>query len=114
MTHPRLGEPYDPYRHSTQQSQSAAEVVIPPVVYLPVRRLPEGGFAAEVRETSDRQRALLVFTALDRLLDACGGSQLWVLVETTALDAIQDTQPFDLLAFDPELPREFVRDGRLV
>lgn len=92
---------------------SATPTVVPPVLYLPVRELPGEGLFAEVRSTTDGRAALLVFTALDRLLDACGENQPWRLVETVALDAIQDTQPFDLVAFDPELPQQLLADGRI-
>ncbi len=92
---------------------SSAETVVPPVLYLPVRALPEGGLIAEVHETTDGRRAVLVFTALDRLLDACGRSQSWKLIETVALDAIQETQPFDIVAFDPELPQELLDGGKI-
>ncbi|QIM19411.1 hypothetical protein G7066_14005 [Leucobacter coleopterorum] len=83
------------------------------MLYLPVRELPEGGLIAEVHQTTDERGALLVFTALDRLLDACGKNQPWKLIETVALDSIQETQPFDIVAFDPELPRNLLADGRI-
>lgn len=91
----------------------SAEVVVPPVLYLPVRELPKGGLLAEVHETTDRRQALFVFTALDRLLDTCGRNQPWKLVQTVALDAIQETQPFDIVAFDPEVPRNMLADGKI-
>lgn len=94
-------------------NSSTTPTVVPPVLYLPVRELPGEGLFAEVRATTDGRGALLVFTALDRLLNACGGNQPWRLVETVALDAIQDTQPFDLVAFDPELPQQLLADGRI-
>ena len=101
----------------TQSHQMAAvnsdEVVVPPVLYLPVRELLEGGLIAEVHETTDRRHALFVFTALDRLLNACGRDQPWKLVETVALDEIQQTQPFDIVAFDPEIPQEMLADGKI-
>ena len=89
------------------------EAVVPPVLYLPVRELPDGGLAAEVHETTGRRRAIFVFTALDRLLEACGRDQPWKLIETTALDVIQQTQPFDIVAFDPEVPRALRAGGRI-
>lgn len=101
----------------TQDPQSTATnpigTVVPPVLYLPVRELPEGGIAAEVHQITDGRRAVLVFTALDRLLSVCGGEQPWKLIETVALDAIQETQPFDIVAFDPELPQNLLAGGRI-
>lgn len=90
-----------------------AQRLCPRCCYLPVRELPEGGLLAEVFDTTDGRRALLVYTALDRLLDACGKSQTWQLIETVALDAIQETQPFDIVAFDSELPQELLADGKI-
>lgn len=110
------GGSFDAYQRAQQPQATTAgssEPVVPPVLYLPVRELPGGGLMAEVHETTDGQGALLVFTALDRLLDACGTSQPWKLIETVALDVIQETQPFDIVAFDPELPRQILADGRI-
>lgn len=97
--------------YASQEPQGPT--VVPPVLYLPVRELPGGGLLAEVCATTDGKHALLVFTALDRLLEACGSNQAWKLVEMPALDAIQETQPFDLVAFDPELPHQLLADGRI-
>lgn len=105
---------FDAFQRSQQPAPAdSGPTVVPPVVYLPVRELPEGGLLAEVFDTTDGRRALLVYTALDRLLDACGKSQTWQLIETVALDAIQETQPFDIVAFDSELPQELLADGKI-
>lgn len=87
--------------------------VVPPMLYLPVRETSEGGRIVEIRQTRDGRRALLAFTALDRLAHACGARQAWALVATASLDAIQDEQSFDLVAFDPEIPSVLVERGRL-
>ncbi|WP_344032680.1 SAV_915 family protein [Leucobacter iarius] len=83
------------------------------MLYLPVRETSEGGRIVEIRQTRDGRRALLAFTALDRLAVACGAQQAWALVATASLDAIQDEQPFDLVAFDPDIPSALVERGRL-
>lgn len=113
---PSRGHAFDAYLRAQQPRTAtvdASETVVPPVLYLPVRELPDGGLVAQVHETTDRRQAILVFTALDRLLDACGRNQPWKLIETSALDVIQETQPFDIVAFDPELPSELLAGGRL-
>ena len=86
---------------------------VPPLLYLPVRLLPDGSRIAERLRTTDERVALLAFTALDRLVDSCGPSQAWAVVEVVALDALQAEQPFDLVAFDPAIPIELLEGGRL-
>lgn len=51
---------------------------------------------------------MLAYTALDRLADACGSEQSWILVFTSELGDIQERQPYDVVAFDPQLPRELL------
>ncbi|KTR82720.1 hypothetical protein NS354_11020 [Leucobacter chromiiresistens] len=87
--------------------------MVPPLLYLPVRLLPDGSRIAERLRTTDERVALLAFTALDRLVDSCGASQAWAVVEVVALDALQAEQPFDLVAFDPDIPIELLEGGRL-
>lgn len=87
--------------------------VIPPLLYLPVRPLPDGSRVAERLRTTDDRVALLAFTALDRLADSCGPSQAWSVVEIVSLDALHAEQPFDLVAFDPDIPLELLAGGRL-
>ncbi len=69
---------------------SDTDVVVPPVVYLPVREHPEGGSYPEVRPLTDGRTALLAYTALDRLADACGAGQPWVLFHTAQLGAVKE------------------------
>lgn len=88
--------------------------VVPPYLYLPTREFEDGLRLAEVRELSDGRAALLAFTALDRLLDACGWRQPWAVVPLEGLETIRDEQPFDTVGFDVEVPSQLRRDGRLV
>lgn len=100
-------------RQTRSHEQRDDSRIVPPMLYLPVQELPNGTRLAEIRETLQGKRALLAFTALDRLFDGCGGQQPWVLVPTADLDAIQDAQPFDLIAFDPEIPQDLRGAGKL-
>jgi hypothetical protein len=84
------------------------------MLYLPVREVPGGGRIAEIRATEDGRRAMLAYTALDRLAEKCGDEQPWVVVPTTELDQILSEQPFDLVAFDAEIPATLRAGGRLV
>ncbi len=88
-------------------------VIIPPMLYLPVRIGPEGQQLAEVRETADGRRALLAYTALDRLADQCGFEQPWVLVKIEDLGDIKDEQPFDIVSFDPVISDRLKSEGKL-
>lgn len=89
------------------QSEVAAEVVIPPVVYVPVDSVPEGQEVDIVfRHTRDGEVALVLYTALDRLVDCCGPHQPWVLLPTEKLVDVAEVQPFDLVLLDLEMPEE--------
>ena len=86
-------------------------VIIPPVLYLPVRVDDAGRPAAEIRERGDGRHALLAFTALDRLVAELGEEQSWVLMPVESLGEVRDAQPFDVVAFDPRVNRHARRGG---
>lgn len=88
-------------------------VIVPPVLYLPVREHPEGGSFPEVRALRDGRTALLAYTALDRLADGCGENQPWALLHTSQLGEVKAQQPFDVVAFDQKMPSHLVKNGRL-
>lgn len=92
---------------------SVSEPIIPPVLYLPVREHPELGHVAEIRPLADGRTALISFTALDRLVDACGPEQPWRLVHLSELEEIKAQQPFEVVAFDPPVPPSAREGGRL-
>lgn len=79
----------------------------PPVVYLPVRLGADG----EPREIAtvrleDGRIALLGYSALDRLVAACGEDQPWVLVGPDALALLDVEQPHDVRLLDVAIPPE--------
>ncbi len=88
--------------------------VVPPVVYLPLTATstPERQ-SVEVRELRDGRRALLAYTALDRLLELAGPMQPWTLLRTEGLGQLKQQQPFDVVVFDLEIPTQFRRDGAI-
>lgn len=89
-----------------------AHAALPPVVYVPVSgRSSELLHEVEMRETTDGRRALLVYTALDRLADCCGPHQAWILVETRRLDELGQDQPFDVVYFDMPIPAELQKQA---
>jgi hypothetical protein len=89
-------------------------VIVPPMLYLPVIDHPEGGQYAVVREFEDGRTGLLAYTALDRLADKCGAAQPWILVSTSELGRIKDAQPFDIVAFDLDVPAALRPEGKIV
>lgn len=83
---------------------------VPPMLYLPTTGRGEGRFAEiEMRRMNDGRTALLAYTAMDRLLDLCGATQPWVLMETVRLGELEQTQPYDVIFLDMELPTEVRR-----
>lgn len=89
-----------------------ATPVVPPVLYLPLSATstPEQQ-TVEIRELKDGRRALLAYTALDRLLDLAGERQPWTLLRTEELQKIKQAQPYDVVIFDLAVPAEYRRDG---
>lgn len=85
--------------------------MIPPVLYVPrSAEGPEGTQSLDYRTTRDGKVALLAYTALDRLVECCGESQPWVLVETRLLDDINAQEPYDVILLDVEIPVEHRRE----
>lgn len=84
--------------------------MIPPVVYLACGQVENGTFTPDRRSTEDGQVALLVYSALDRLVDCCGPNQPWVVVPTEKLDAIDEYAPYDVILLDNDIPAELRRE----
>lgn len=79
--------------------------VVPPVLYFPVvGSQEEQNQAFVVRRLSNGRDGLLAYTALDRLVRSCGDEQPWVLLPIEQLARIGEAQPFDVVAFDLDVP----------
>lgn len=90
------------------------EVIVPPALYLPLVDNPDSeGQMAVVRRLADGRMGLLAYTALDRLADKCGAEQPWMLLMTSELGRIKEGQPFDVVAFDIDVPAQLRQNGRL-
>lgn len=89
--------------------------IVPPVLYVPMAAHPtEGGDDRYiVRTMRDGRDALLVYTALDRLLDLCGDQQPWKVMPTAELEPIMQRQPFDVVLFDVAVPEHAREGGRV-
>lgn len=91
-----------------------SERMIPPMLYLPTRARADGEQFPEIRELPDGRRALVAFTALDRLAESCGPNQPWIVIPTESLGQVKDVQPFDLVTFDPAFAPHLLGGGRLM
>jgi hypothetical protein len=60
----------------------------------------------ELRRTGDGRTALLVYSALDRLIACCGEHQSWVVVKSEHLQKIYAAQPYDVIMLDAPLPED--------
>lgn len=82
---------------------------LPPMVYMPAQEIRPGDdeFQVELRHTEQGAPALLVYSALDRLVDACGDAQPWALIRATDIDDLRHRLGYDLILLDAPLP-----DGR--
>ncbi|MGH3697652.1 MAG: SAV_915 family protein [Pseudonocardiaceae bacterium] len=65
----------------------------------------------DLRRTREGKLALLVYSALDRLVTCCGAQQPWVVLPTANLEEIREKTDFELILLDIEIPEEFRRDG---
>lgn len=80
------------------------KTTVPPVLYVPTRRTPDGGVAVVCLPMGGGKSAMLAYTALDRLAKGCGEGQEWTLIFTSTLDEIKQETPFDAVAFDVDFP----------
>lgn len=81
------------------------DAVVPPVVYLPADRVPYDDTATlELRRLCDGQTALLAYTSLDRLIEACGEFQPWVLLPAAMIEEQRQCIGYDVIVVDAVLP----------
>jgi hypothetical protein len=87
---------------------------VPPVLYLPLstQSTPQAQLV-EIRELRDGRKALLAYTALDRLLDLAGDRQPWVVMRTEDLSLVMREQPYDVVVMDLEIPAAYRRNGAI-
>lgn len=98
------------YEQSLEEYLQEKRATVPPILYLPTTGRGDGRFAEiEMRRMQDGRTALLAYTAMDRLLDLCGAAQPWALMETAKLGELEQTQPYDVIFLDMELPAEVRR-----
>lgn len=83
-------------------------ISLPPVLYVPCSAAIQGGeLTVDLRPTRDGRVALLVYSALDRLVTCCGTNQPWAVIPAADLDKIAERVRFDLILLDIEIPEEY-------
>lgn len=92
-------------------SHVADKITFPPVVYVPCSPLnpADDELSVDLRRTRDGKLALLVYSALDRLVTCCGEQQPWVVLPTANLEKIRENADFELILLDIEIPHELRR-----
>lgn len=85
----------------------------PPVVYVPCSpvAMDDETLSVDLRPTRDGRLALLVYSALDRLVNCCGDEQPWVVMPTANLEKVRVRTNFELILLDVVIPDEFRRHG---
>lgn len=80
---------------------------------MPCERPPrdDGELSVDLRRTREGETALLVYSALDRLVACCGNEQAWVVLPTANLEQVRRHAPFDMILLDLEIPQEQRRHG---
>ncbi|MGI8309677.1 SAV_915 family protein [Saccharopolyspora hattusasensis] len=84
------------------------EEELPTTGYIPCERVNKGDsdVMLELRHTPDGQRALLVFTSLEHLVEGCGDGQTWVAVQREQIEDIKSRSDADVVVWDAALPIE--------
>jgi hypothetical protein len=81
----------------------------PPVFYVPCAQVPDedAELRVDLRRTRDGRVALLVYSALDRLVSCCGAEQPWPVLRTSDLEKVRLETGYDLVLLDMDVPPEF-------
>jgi hypothetical protein len=88
-----------------------APATFPAVVYVPCAPVRAGDETVDVdlRETRDGRLALLVYSALDRLVECCGPVQPWTEMPAAALEQVRLATGLELVLLDLSIPAEHRR-----
>lgn len=84
----------------------------PPVVYVPCAPTQtDEDLTIDLRATQDGRLALLVYSAMDRLIVHCGPAQPWTIMATIDLEQVRLATGFELILLDLDIPDELRRTG---
>jgi hypothetical protein len=88
----------------------------PPIVYVPCApaQSSDEELTIELRQTRDGRLALLVYSAMDRLIAHCGPAQPWTVLATADLEKVRLTSGFDLVLLDLDIPEELRHAGEAI
>lgn len=92
---------------------ATADRCFPPLVYVPCapERPGDTEVSVDLRRIGDGRMALLVYSALDRLVDKAGPNQPWTVMLTRDLEDVRLRTGFDLVFLDMDVPDQFRRTG---
>lgn len=100
----------DPTHSVENLGMTGQQAALPPVVYVPCSDdIQDGELSVDLRPIRDGRVALLVYSALDRLVSCCGPNQAWAVMPTADLDKIAERVRFDMILLDLEIPQEHRR-----
>lgn len=86
--------------------------IFPPVVYVPCGPAPNPDeMIIDLRATKDGRLALLVYSAMDRLVAHCGPHQPWTVMFTKDLEQVRLATGFELILLDIDIPENMRRTG---
>ena len=94
----------------TVDAARSPAAVFPPVVYVPCSpdQTP-GELTVDLRTARDGRLALLVYSAMDRLIAHCGPAQPWTVMVTKDLEQARLATGFELILLDLDIPQELRR-----
>lgn len=110
--------PTDPLRPAQAEAEpqspiadAASAKMFPPIVYVPCSPLRPGQnqLSVDLRRTRDGRLALLVYSALDRLVSCCGDRQPWTVIPTVDLERVRLETGYSLIFLDLEIPEDLRR-----
>ena len=74
--------------------------IAPPYIYIPVYLDDDGIVQISIADGVQKEKILLAYTALDRLLDALGDKQPWAAIPTSKLSTIKEETGYTHLVVD--------------
>lgn len=74
--------------------------IAPPYIYIPVYLDDDGIVQISIADGVQKEKILLAYTALDRLLDALGDKQPWATIPTSKLSTLKEETGYTHLVVD--------------
>lgn len=110
-----MGDPFESDSLDTERllrGMADPAHTFPPVVYVPCAPAQTGDeLTIDLRVTRDGRLALLVYSAMDRLVQHCGSAQPWTVMLAKDLEQARLATGFELILLDLDIPEELRRTG---